>query len=70
MKHSTSGTRLIPCVFMVTLAWLIFWMPLVAAIIIGLFLLKRPAAAGWFGTGTLAAGFVLTLSLLMQYRAY
>ena len=46
------------------MAWTILWIPFIAAVLITLFLLNKPRAAGWLATGVLFAGFICTLRIL------
>lgn len=52
-----------------TSAWIILGLPLLTAVLISLFLLRSPKAAGILGTAGMLAAFALTCSLIPQYTA-
>jgi len=55
---------------MLTASWFIFFIPLIAAILIPLFFHKRPAAASWLATGGVLICFLLTLFVLSRYQSF
>ena len=54
---------------MISLAWLILWIPFFTAFLIFFFLLDRPRVAGAAATAGMFSTFVLSLILLLMWRA-
>ncbi len=53
-----------------TLPWLILWLPFAASLVIALFLRRLPKLAGILATGTLLAGFALSLALFKSAASF
>jgi NADH-quinone oxidoreductase subunit L len=53
---------------MISLAWLVLWIPFFAAAVIFFFLLHRPKTAGWVATGALFVSLALSLVLVFHYK--
>lgn len=51
---------------MAATAWIVLWLPFLAAVTICLFFLNRPRIAGWMATGSMGLAFLLTLGLLSK----
>ena len=52
---------------MTSIVWSILFLPLAASALISFFLIKKPRLAGWVATLAMAAAFVLTCILLVQF---
>ena len=54
---------------MIAIPWLVLWLPFFAALLISLFLLKNPKAAGIAATGTLLVSFALSVVLFVTAKS-